>query len=524
MKLNKRTTPIGCLISFVFILMSTKAFSQDLVFLNNNIVIDGFVDTTTIRSKQIRISSADFNTHQLIDSASIVFIQNVYGKIIFPNYVIVNPESQTIHWPNANHVLPNSKYLHFSSVSDAKRSGYKICPACFNEDLILPYDYLERGISYATYNEFRKNYEILNDHEKLSKVNLLLEEILKNWPTKTRGYNYKVYAYKGDPNALAIARGIIFISTGLLELLENDDEIRAVLSHEVAHIENRHSLRQYLQDQKIKLSTQLALLFTSVVTNVVTTLAKITNPRDVIYQINYEMLRIYDIAIALAKAGYSRELEQEADIIAQRYFYLNDLNKTAMVNLLNKLAYYSLIRNGTIGASDAYSSHPYLVNRINQINNTYTLFLDQALKLSVRTKSEYGVSTSFAQIIINSITSMPSSLDLEEDNIFLMGTISNFNKSTSIRVDKLQLRLPEKTFPIRFGGLTDTYVYRGQTTEISIYANLSKSDSIMLLNELKTRKNFNLEINLSYMNQDLKNQKAEVLYKPIPNIVTTIDE
>ena len=47
-----------------------------------------------------------------------------------------------------------------------------------------------------------------------------------------------------EPNAFAIPGGGIYVSRGLLALVNREDELVGVLSHEIAHVTQRHSARQ----------------------------------------------------------------------------------------------------------------------------------------------------------------------------------------------------------------------------------------------------------------------------------------
>jgi len=50
-------------------------------------------------------------------------------------------------------------------------------------------------------------------------------------------FEFKFYVVNGlDPNAFAIPGGYIFVTTGLLVLAENEQEVAGVLSHEIAHV------------------------------------------------------------------------------------------------------------------------------------------------------------------------------------------------------------------------------------------------------------------------------------------------
>lgn len=55
--------------------------------------------------------------------------------------------------------------------------------------------------------------------------------------------NYKVYL-ADDVNAFAMPDGTVRVYSGLLDLM-NDDEVVAVIGHEIGHVVNEHSLYQY---------------------------------------------------------------------------------------------------------------------------------------------------------------------------------------------------------------------------------------------------------------------------------------
>jgi Zn-dependent protease with chaperone function len=52
---------------------------------------------------------------------------------------------------------------------------------------------------------------------------------------------------KMGPNALALPSGIVVITDALVNLSKNNNELVAVLAHEIGHLEQRHELRRLLQ-------------------------------------------------------------------------------------------------------------------------------------------------------------------------------------------------------------------------------------------------------------------------------------
>ena len=45
---------------------------------------------------------------------------------------------------------------------------------------------------------------------------------------------------ESEPNAFAIPGGTIFVTSGLIRLVESEDELAGVMGHEVAHVVRRH--------------------------------------------------------------------------------------------------------------------------------------------------------------------------------------------------------------------------------------------------------------------------------------------
>ncbi|HLY72773.1 MAG TPA: M48 family metalloprotease [Planctomycetota bacterium] len=58
-------------------------------------------------------------------------------------------------------------------------------------------------------------------------------------PETFKGYHFGV-VNSTDINAFAAPGGFIFVTTGALKLMENEDELAGVLSHEIGHVNLRH--------------------------------------------------------------------------------------------------------------------------------------------------------------------------------------------------------------------------------------------------------------------------------------------
>jgi predicted Zn-dependent protease len=122
-----------------------------------------------------------------------------------------------------------------------------------------------------------------------------------------------------DPtlNAFAFANGGIFVHTGLLARLENEDQIATVLGHEMTHVENRHMLRFQRSAHNKEIAFQVASVAVIAVGNIkglevarhgdIGKGAAIAVLSDLVGTLGLKLAQV------AAVNGYGRALEKEAD-------------------------------------------------------------------------------------------------------------------------------------------------------------------------------------------------------------------
>jgi predicted Zn-dependent protease len=102
-------------------------------------------------------------------------------------------------------------------------------------------------------------------------------------------------------NAFALPGGKVGVYTGLIKLAGSDDEIAAVMGHEVAHVTSRHGAERQSQALMIALGGAAVGIST----------------RD---QKNQELyLLAYGLTTSLGALAYSRDHETEADVVGLRF-------------------------------------------------------------------------------------------------------------------------------------------------------------------------------------------------------------
>ncbi|MCL4182459.1 MAG: M48 family metallopeptidase [Burkholderiaceae bacterium] len=139
-------------------------------------------------------------------------------------------------------------------------------------------------------------------------------------------------------NAFALPDGTLVVTDELVALAGDDDEVLAVLAHELGHVHERHGLRLLLQ------GSVLALFMTWYLGDAGSWLAA--------------------APAALVQATYSREMEYEADDFALRLLRAQGLSSEPLAVMLEKL---QAARAGA-GKADAagtwLDSHPRTAERI----------------------------------------------------------------------------------------------------------------------------------------------------------------
>jgi hypothetical protein len=161
-------------------------------------------------------------------------------------------------------------------------------------------------------------------------------------------------------NAYALPGGYIYITRPLLDMMETDAELAAVLAHESAHITHIHAVKSY--------ERQVALTVAGVF------LAVATGDAD-----SYDFVQTIGDIITV---GYSKDQEYDADATGLRYIARAGYDPEAMLSLLDKL---QDLEYRLTGGRRGYSrTHPATENRIKQVRTNlptieYYRYLDEYL-------------------------------------------------------------------------------------------------------------------------------------------------
>jgi Zn-dependent protease with chaperone function len=145
-------------------------------------------------------------------------------------------------------------------------------------------------------------------------------------------------------NAFALPDGHIIVFTGLLDLMQNYEELVALLGHEATHVNERHSVKM--------LCRNIAgyLLISAILSDANGVIATIADNANGIYSLTF-----------------SRGFEREADLKGFEIMKMNKVNPNGMSNLFLRLKEGNKI---DIEIPEFLSSHPVTDARIEYVNET----------------------------------------------------------------------------------------------------------------------------------------------------------
>ncbi len=164
-------------------------------------------------------------------------------------------------------------------------------------------------------------------------------------PTTYRGYHFGILE-TSDPNAYACPGGIILITRGLIKECQNEDELAAVLAHEVAHIVHQDGIKSINKAR-----------WTEVLTTAGTEATRQYAGGVAGNLVSLFEGSIDDVFKTIVVNGYSRGAEENADREAVSILTRAGYNPAALAAILGRLSSRG-------GGGGIFRSHPLTSQRV----------------------------------------------------------------------------------------------------------------------------------------------------------------
>ena len=216
-----------------------------------------------------------------------------------------------------------------------------------------------------SFEEMKKNEKISTNKAAVKFVQCVADAITPNVPAGVHDGDWEVVVFDSEQvNAFALPGGKIGVYTGLLKVTENQDQLAAVMGHEVGHVIAQHSNERLSSTTAVQTGLQVA---------------------DALFSANsVENKNVYMAGLGLgAQYGllmpYSRLHESEADEIGQELMAKSGFNPKESVTLWHNMS------KASSGAPPEFlSTHPSHETRIEQL----TEHLEVSKKLYQKSKQK----------------------------------------------------------------------------------------------------------------------------------------
>ena len=214
--------------------------------------------------------------------------------------------------------------------------------------------YIGRAVAATVF----QTYQPLDRPGANNYLNLLGQSLaaFSNRPETFGGYHFLLLD-SNEVNAFAAPGGLILVTRGMLRCCESEDELAAVLAHEICHVEMKHGLKSIKQGRLTEAFTILAAESAKQLGS--EELASLTR--------NFEA-SVGDVVMTLTTSGYSREQERKADIGAVRILRRAGYSEAAIITMLQRMD-ERLAHAGGLGFA---KTHPSARSRANALRTMIT--------------------------------------------------------------------------------------------------------------------------------------------------------
>jgi predicted Zn-dependent protease len=194
-------------------------------------------------------------------------------------------------------------------------------------------------------------YPLYQDQEVTRYVNKVGLTVARKSPRPNpyRGYHFGVLDTP-EPNAFACPGGTILITRGLLRNCATEDELAAVLAHEVAHIANKDGIKSISQARWTEVATTLG-------TETAKQYGGSAGQMVTLFEGSID-----DVFKTIVVNGYSRTAEENADREAVNILRKAGYNPGALAAVLTKMS-------GKEGAGGIYRTHPPTSERLAKVQS-----------------------------------------------------------------------------------------------------------------------------------------------------------
>jgi predicted Zn-dependent protease len=205
----------------------------------------------------------------------------------------------------------------------------------------------ERDIGREEAERVIEEQGVIADAALAAYVETLGRRLAARSPRQDVTYAFRV-ADTAEPNAFALPGGHVFVSRGLLALLNGEDELAGVLAHEIGHVAARHAV------QRVSRAAPL-----TIVSGLGAALAGMVSP-----SLGRTVGGLGRLTSEAVLAPFSRDQEREADRVGQEMVAAAGGDPAGLARMLATLAREEELARGAPRQASFLDSHPSTPERV----------------------------------------------------------------------------------------------------------------------------------------------------------------
>ena len=212
--------------------------------------------------------------------------------------------------------------------------------------------YIGRAVAAQVF----QSYAPLDQPEANAYLNLLGQSlaIFSDRPETFGGYHFLLLD-SDEINAFAAPGGLILVTRGMLRCCESEDELAAVLAHEICHVEKKHGLSAIKQGR-----------LTEAFTIIAAESAKQMGSEELASLTREFEASVGDVVMTLTTSGYSRTQERQADSAAVQLLRRAGYPEASIITMLKRMD-ERLADTGGLGFA---KTHPSAQSRVDDLRPT----------------------------------------------------------------------------------------------------------------------------------------------------------
>ena len=247
-------------------------------------------------------------------------------------------------------------------------AGCAINPVTLNREFMIISEAKEISIGKRTDPMIVQQMGYYNDPTLQAYVNQVGQKLVRVCRRRDIAYYFKILD-TDDVNAFALPGGYIYVTRGILAMMNSEAELAGVLGHEIGHVVGRDSANRISQQSLAQIIAIAGMA--------------VPNTR--------ELAMAGNLLFESVMVGYGREKELLADTQGVEYMYKAGYDSLQLCKFQRKLSEISL---GPAGYGQYLSTHPDIFYRINKTKAEAKLQYAMDYALSQQSQSSGNIKES----------------------------------------------------------------------------------------------------------------------------------